>query len=180
MSQCLERGEAAQAEAQLATARAQYPDEDFWGLFLAEIKERLELLRLRAEVARVENSVRDRLERDDPQGAQKELAAGQAKYPNESVWAALQTEIDARLAALQLEAERRDAAAVVRWSLDEGVRRAFQAELEAPVPYPIVQLWDALGKAAARLDEARTKYPGESLWEILRAEIDQRRTQLET
>jgi serine/threonine-protein kinase len=180
VSQCLDRGEAAQAEARLATARAQYPDKEFWDLFLAEIKGRLELLKLREEVARVENSVRDRLKRNDPKGAEKELAAGQAKYPNEIVWTALQTEINARHAALLLEAERRDVAAIVRWSLDEGVRRAFQAELEAPVPYPIVQLWDVLGKAAARLDEARTKYPGESLWEILQAAIDQRRSQLAT
>lgn len=180
INQCLEHGDAAQAETLLASARTQYPDQDFWGLFLAEIKDRLELLKQRTEVARIEASVRDRLKRNDPQGARTELAGGRAKYPAEPVWAALQTDIDARLAAIQREAERAEAAASVRRSLDEGIRKAFQAEPEAPVPYPIGQLWDALQKAAARLQEARTKYPGEALWETLQAEIDARRAQLES
>ena len=239
VSECLERGEAAQAESLLATARAQCPDEDFWSLFLAEIQERLDLLKLRAEaarteqnvrdrlrrkdiqgaradlaagqakypnepvwaalhseidarqaaiqleaakaeVARIEQSARDRLKRNDPQGARADLAAGQAKYPNEPVWAALHSEIDARQAAIQLEAAKAEVAASVRWLLDEGIREAFRAEPDAPVPYPIVQLWEALQKAALKLDEARTKYPGEGVWETLRAEIVARRAQLET
>jgi hypothetical protein len=238
VNQSLERGEAAQAEAQLTAARAQYPDDDFWGLLLAEIQESLDLLKLRTGVARIEKSVRDRLSGNDVPGARTELAAGRAKYPSEPVWAALQTEIDARQQALQLEvakaavariekgvrdrlqgndlqgartelaagqtkypkervwaallteidarqqtlqreAARAEVTAGVRGSLDEGIRKAFHAEPEAPVPYPIGHLWEALGKAAATLDEARAKYPGEAFWATLQGEIDRRRSQLE-
>jgi hypothetical protein len=92
----------------------------------------------------------------------------------------LQTEIEARLAAAQLEAEKAEVAASVRRSLDEGIRKAFQAEPDAPVPYPIVQLWEALEKTCSRLDQARTKYPGEALWQTLQAATDARRAQLES
>jgi serine/threonine-protein kinase len=180
VSQCLERGELAQAAAELAAARARYPDDDLWGMFLTEIKGLQELLKLRAEVARIAENVRDRLKRDNLQGARSELAAARAKYPNERVWAALQTEIDARQVALQREAEIADVAASVRGSLDEGMHGPFHDEMKSPVPYPIVQVWEVLRKAAARLDEARTKYPGEGLWETLQAEIDARQTQRES
>jgi len=175
VSQCLERGEFAQALARLAAARAQYPDDDLWGIFLAEIKRHQELLKSRAEVARIAKGIRDRLERDDVGGVIADLDAARAKYPNEPVWAALQTEIAARQAALQRQAEIADIAARVRGSMDEGIPRP-----EAIWGLTRLQFLEVLRKAAARLDEARTKYPGEGVWNTLQAEIDARQAQLQS
>ncbi|MGA3073046.1 MAG: protein kinase [Bryobacteraceae bacterium] len=173
--QCLERGELAQAEARLAAARAQYPDDDLWGIFLAEIERHKELLKSRAEVARIARGIRDRLERDDLAGVIADFDAARARYPNESVWMVLQTEIDARQAALQRQAEIADVAVSVRASMDDGIPRP-----EAIWGLTRVQLLEVLRKAAARLDEARTRYPGEGTWNTLQAEIDARQAQLQS
>jgi len=155
----IERGELAQAEAQLIAARAQYPDEDRW-------RPLQDLLKSRAEVTRIVESVRSCMKRDDLGGAIAELNAARATYPNEPDWAALQTEIAARQAVVQRQAEIADAAVSVRRSLAEDIR-------EPEAQFEIVR------KAAVRLDAARTKYPGEGLWNTLQAEIDARGAQLQ-
>ncbi|SPE34759.1 hypothetical protein SBA6_40044 [Candidatus Sulfopaludibacter sp. SbA6] len=180
VSHSLERGDLAQAEAQLAAARADYPDEDFWGMFLTEIGRYRGLLQSQAEVARIRESVRDRLKRDDLRGARTSLDAARAKNPNEGIWAILQAEIDARQASLEREAEIADVAESVRGRLDQEIRHVLLDEAEAPPgTYPIAPVWDVLRNVTTRLNQARAKYPGEGIWDVLQAEIAERRARLE-
>ena len=92
VSQCLERDDTAAARSDLAAARARYPDDEFWNMLVAPIGRREELLKARAEIARLADAVRDRLKRDGVRGAAAQLAEARAKYPQEPAWAALQTE----------------------------------------------------------------------------------------
>ena len=63
-------------------------------------------------------------------------------------------------------------AASIRERLDRGIRDARAAGLEAAHPsYPIAPVWDVLRDAAARLEQARARHPGENLWKDLAAEI---------
>lgn len=180
VSQSLERGDLAQAEARLAAARADYPDEDFWGMFLTEIGRYRGLLQVQAEVARIRESVRERLKSDDLRGARTTLDAARAKNPNEGTWATLQAEIDARQASLEREAEIADVAESVRGRLDPDIRHVLLDEAEAPPgTYPIAPVWDVLRNVTTRLNQARAKYPGEGIWDVLQAEVAERRARLE-
>jgi serine/threonine protein kinase len=180
VSQCVDRGKVAQAEAELAAARTQFPDEDLWSMFLTEIGRYRELLKLQEEVGRIAERVRDCLKRNDVQGAGSQLAAARVKYPDQGMWGVLQEDIDARRAEIEREVEIADVTESVRVRLDREIGRVLLYEAEAPLgTYPISQVWDVLRNATARLDQARARYPGESVWDVLQAEIAERQTRLE-
>ena len=153
---CLKQGDLRQATAELAAARAKYPGEVPWETVQAEIEAQRELLRIRAEVAELAESVRGCLKRNDVRQAAAELSAARTKYPDESVWATLQAGIDARQVSLR-EAEVAAAVQSVRGCLQRDDIRQAQQELSA----------------------ARTKYPGESRLLDLEGEVASRQALLQ-
>jgi len=180
ISQLVENGDLAAAQSQLAAARAAQPDESFWGIFQAEIKRCGDLRRSHADIARIAQSIRQRLQRDDLRSARVELDSARIVYPQEDSWAALQQEIDARQAEFDRQAGIAASAKDIRERLDRGIRDVLSASTDAPFgTYPIVRVWDVLRNASARLDQARSRFPDEAIWETLSTEITERQIQLE-
>jgi len=167
VDQSLERGDLAEAGSQLNAARANYPDEDFWGMYLMEIDHC--------------RGIRDSLQRGDLEGAQAELDSSRARYPNETVWPTLQAEIDARRKSLERAGVIAEVRQRVGPGLDEQIGQAVIGEAQrSSGTYPIAPVWDLLRDAGTRLVEARSQYPGESVWDDLGSEMAQRQTRIES
>ena len=180
LSQLLERGEVGEARSRLVAARVQCPDDDLWHLLLAEVDRCEERLKAGAEIARVADAIRECLRKDDLRAASEQLAAARARYPGEELWERLRAEILARQETLQREAEIAKIAAGIRAVLEQGVRAARVAEAGAPPgAFPIAPVWGVLQDASARLQQARTRYPGSEPWNTLAGEIAQRQSQLQ-
>ena len=101
----------------------------------AEAERERERLR-QAEIAEVASRVREMLSRNEIRQAVSTLAATRSKYPRESVWATLESEIterQAELAAREAAAKRQIEAAAKRQAEIEAQKAAAkrQAELEA-------------------------------------------------
>jgi hypothetical protein len=60
-----------------------------------ELEARRPLLTRQEHVRAIAERVRARLKRGSPRQAAAELASGRAQYPDETLWAALQAEIEA-------------------------------------------------------------------------------------
>jgi len=111
----------------------------------------LQLMReQRAESEAVAAKVRDSLNRHEIREAASALAAGRARYPDESLWVSLQVEIDVQQEQLR---EQEAIAGQIR----ECLKR------------------DDIRGAAAKLAEGRSLYHNETLWNNLRLEIDARK-----
>ena len=119
---------------------------------LDTVRRRLSEELRQAEIAKVRDSIRERLKRDDFALACLELASARKRYPSEAIWDELQAELN----ELQQRLERRAAleAAI------EGVRRALAR--------------DDLQEAISKLRAGRASYPGEVIWSTLEEEIKAR------
>ncbi|HTS31462.1 MAG TPA: protein kinase [Bryobacteraceae bacterium] len=170
LGQVLDGGDPAQAEGLLADAKGRFPDEGLWGLFDTEIARYRELLAVWAEINHAVQNIRELVSRNDLPAARAALAAARSRYPNEGAWPALESEIAARQAVLEHEAEIAEAGRLVR-RLEPGIQAVLAAEAEAPQgTYPIAPVWDVLRGVTARLDQGRAKYRGEAIWNDLRTE----------
>jgi len=113
--------------------------------------ETLQLIRQQhAESEAVAAKVRDSLNRHEIREAASALAAGRARYPDESLWVTLQVEIDVQREQLR---EQEAIAGQIRDCLKR----------------------DDIRGAAAKLAEGRSLYHNETLWNNLRLEIDARK-----
>ncbi|MBZ5623910.1 MAG: PEGA domain-containing protein, partial [Acidobacteriia bacterium] len=153
---CMKRDHLRQAAGELDAARAKYPSEGRWVTLAADISARQVWLSRQAEVAAIAESIRGCLKRDDLRQAVAELGAARAKYPDESLWAALEVEISARQVWLNRQAEVA--------AIGENIRGCLKR--------------DDLRQAVAELSAARTKYPSEGLWVELQGEADARQALL--
>src|SRR5262249_27317723 len=84
LNHLLERGGVAEAEQKLSEARERYPDEEFWGLFLTEIRVYKQLKAKWVDISRMAQTIRELVHRDDLPGARAELTAAQSRYPQEA------------------------------------------------------------------------------------------------
>ena len=148
----ISREDLSQAAAELNAGRAKYADELLWAKLQAEMGARETPLQRQNEVAAIAQKIRERLKRGDVLKAASELAAGQVRYPGESLWLALQDEIDAR----ETRIKRKTSVAAIAQRVRECLSR------------------DDLLKAAGELAAGQVLYPDESLWPTLQAEIDVR------
>lgn len=199
----LERDDVKQAAAELNAAREKFPEEGLWNTLRGEIDVRQEVLNRRAEVAKVAETVRGRLNRDEIKQAAAELIAAKAKYPTEVFWGTLQSEIDSRQAMAAAadsirgrvsrnelkEAAQELASARTKYP-NESIWSSLQREIEArqarwaEVAAAAATIRGQLGRdevqpAAAALAAARTKYPGEDVWAALQNEMEERQALLE-
>ncbi len=99
-------------------------------------------------------AVRKHLERYAIEQALAELSAASARYPDDSLWAGLRSEIEARRDLLR---QQTALAASVRESLGR----------------------DDIRQAASKLAEARAKFQNQALWARVQAEIDARQARLQ-
>ena len=109
------------------------------------------------EIACLEGAIRERLHKGELDRAATELAAARVRYPGESAWGRLQTELDAIQQSLSRQAEILEAERTIWSALDH-------ADIE---------------KASALLIAAGKKYPNEPVWKALQAEIETRRAFLD-
>jgi Protein kinase domain len=106
-----------------------------------------------SEIASLAEAIRERLHKGELERAAPELAAARVRYPGESVWGQLQTELDAMQQSLWRHADILAAEQAIRLAMD-------RADIEG---------------AATLLIAAREKYPNERAWAALQAEIEARR-----
>jgi hypothetical protein len=176
----LKRDNASQATAELAAARSRYPGEDVWTELQADVDARQQAFQRQSDVAAAEQNIRQLLSRNDVQQAASVLLSARTKYPGEAQWAILEAEIAARREEMQRQQEIAAIEAIVHGGLDREISSILLAEVEAPAgTYAIAPVWDALRRVSSRLDQARTKYPGETVWENLAAELAGQQAQLE-
>jgi len=146
------REDLSQAAAELSAGRAKYADELLWARLRAEIGAREAVPQRQDDVVASAQKIRECLKRGDVLKAASELAAGQVKYPGESLWLTLQSEIDAR----ETRIKRKTSVAAIAQRVRECLSR------------------NDLLKAAGELAAGQVQYPDESLWPTLQAEIDAR------
>ncbi|HJT86555.1 MAG TPA: protein kinase [Bryobacteraceae bacterium] len=171
---CLARQDTGRAAADLALARARYPGEQVWAELQAELDTRQQARRRASEIAAAAQAIRESIGRDAIPQAAEALAAARAKYPGEAVWAPLAEEIAARRADIE---RRQEIAAAA-----EGIRGCLTRRHPAGPGEPRTSALAAareirqedLRDAAAALDAARVKYPGEAIWDQLQPEVEER------
>ncbi len=153
---------------QLNAARAKYPQETVWQELQAQIDARQAVLDRQADVLAIAQRLRADIQTahtatakaghpiaalcELPQNALRDLDHARAKYPGESAWQSIQTQIAEWQATLQRE------------SLDSVRACNDLASLDAK---------------ARQLAAAQTRYPGERFWTNLETEIQTRRAGLE-
>ena len=176
----LNRDNPGQAAGELAAARSRYPGEDVWNELQAGVDARQQVIQRQADVATAERDIRQLLGRNEVQQAALVLQSARTKYPGETAWAILEAEIAGRRKEVERQHEIAAIEANVREDLDREISGIRLAEREAPAgTYPIARVWDALRRVSTRLDQARTKYPQESVWENLAADLAGRQDRLE-
>ncbi len=194
-----------QATANLAAARAKYPDEAVWETLLEEIAARQAALRDQ-EIAATATSIRQLIERNEMRQAGAALTTARSGRPGERIWETLQQEIDGRGRTLR---EIDTASQTVRKHLQrDEVAQAESVLANARAKYPSQQVWETLAaEIAARagtgeeidalaenirefihdgelqparssLAAARSRYAGQRIWDTIEGEIEAKATLL--
>ncbi|HEY2015558.1 MAG TPA: protein kinase, partial [Bryobacteraceae bacterium] len=148
--ECLKRDDLREAAAKLAEGRARHQNEALWATLQAEIDTRRAFFNRQAEIGAAADGVRNALKRDDVTRAEVELEAARASYPDESIWADLRAQVDARQALAKRNSEIAAAA--------EGILECLNR--------------NDLREAGLQLRSARKSFPNEARWAELQRQVD--------